>query len=166
MWLPRETAFTPSGPSRFLATASRSMDWASALRTLTSERIGLVPLTVMWLKFGADEWWIFTVLMSWARFSRLTSDPMPMKSISPLERASAWASRSILRKMIVSSLAGLPHHLSLRARVIVWAVVSTLVILNGPAVVRALAFQPSLKTAGSLLVDAGYSGLNSPGQST
>jgi len=89
-----------------------------------------------------------------------------MKSISPLDRASAWASRSILRKMIVSSMARFPHHLSLRVSVIVWAVVSTDAILNGPAAVSALAFQPSLKVFGSLLVDAGYSGENRLCQST
>src|SRR5437764_13466517 len=155
MWLPSGVVFTPSGPSSALAMASRSIDWASALRTLTSERIGLFPLSVMWLKFGADEWWILTVLISWARLRRLTSEPIPMKSISPLARASAWASRSILRKLIVSVLAGLPHHFVLRDSVIVWAVVSTAVIVNGPAVVSALAFQPSLNVFGSVLVDAG-----------
>src|SRR5437879_12982829 len=166
MWLPSGVVFTPSGPSRVLATASRSIDWASALRTLRSERIGLVPLSVMWLKFGADERWILTPLMSWARLSRFTAEPMPMKSSSPLDRASAWASRSILRKMIVSSMARFPHHLSLRVSVIVWAIVSTDAILNGPAAVSALAFQPSLKVFGALLVDAGYRGGSRLCQST
>ena len=78
-----------------------------------------------------------------------------MKSISPFTRASVWASRSIWRKTIVSSLAGRPHHFSLRASVIVLAVTSFTAILKGPAVVRALSFQPSLKTAGSLVVDTG-----------
>src|SRR5579872_1167896 len=155
MWLPSGVVLTPRGPSSALAMASRSIDWASALRTLMSERIGLVPFSVMWLKFGADDLWILTLAMSWARFSRLTSDPIPMKSISPLVRASDWASRSILRKIRVSSLAGWPHHFSLRTSVMVWAVVSTADILNGPAEVSARLFQPSLNVFGSLFVEAG-----------
>ncbi len=78
-----------------------------------------------------------------------------MKSISPLARAPIWASGSMTRKMILSSLAGRPHHFSLRTRVMVWAVLSMPSTLKGPAVTRNFSFQPSLNTSGSLLVDAG-----------
>src|SRR3954454_9532709 len=67
--------------------------------------------------------------------------------------------------MIRSRTALSPHHLGSRASVIVFAVVSTPWTMNGPAVCRGLSIQPLLKTFGSLLVDAGYSGLNSACQS-
>jgi hypothetical protein len=166
MWLPSGVVFTPRGPRSVWATATRSIDWARALRTFTSLRASLVPFNVMWLKFGADERCSVVPLICSARRSRFTSEPMPMKSISPLARASGWASRSIWRKMISSSLARLPQKPSLRTSRMVLPVASTCAILNGPAVARAFSFQPSLKTLGSLLVDAGYSGLNNPCQST
>jgi len=113
----------------------------------------LFPLIVMWLKLGAAERRMAVPGVPSARFRRFTSEPIPMKSISPLARASGWASRSILRKTSESSLAGLPHHFSLRTRVMSCAVVSTLPSLNGPAVVSGFAFQPSLKTSGFVLVE-------------
>ena len=54
-----------------------------------------------------------------------------------------------------SSRAGLPHHFSLRTSVTVFEVMSSDSTLKGPAVVSGRSFQPSLKTFGSLFVDAG-----------
>ena len=80
---------------------------------------------------------------------------MSMKSTSPLASASIWASRSIARYTMESSFALAPHQFSLRTRVTVFAVWSTLPNRNGPALVSGLLFQPSLNTFGSLFVDAG-----------
>ena len=52
------------------------------------------------------------------------------------------------RKTSLSSLAGLPHHFSLRTRVMVFAVWSMIPNLNGPAVVSGRSLQPSLKNFG------------------
>jgi hypothetical protein len=54
-----------------------------------------------------------------------------------------------------SSLAGLPHHFSLRTTVSRFAVVSMLSNLNGPAEVSGWLIQPSLKTLGSEFVSRG-----------
>ncbi len=62
------------------------------------------------------------------------------------------------RNTIRSSLGRLPHHFGLRTTLMVLAVWSRLSNRNGPAVVSGLAFHPSLNTAGSVLVAAGYSG--------
>ena len=59
------------------------------------------------------------------------------------------------RKMIRSSLARSPHQAGLRSSVMVWAVVSMLSSLNGPAVTGVFLIQPVLNDVGSVLVDAG-----------
>jgi hypothetical protein len=99
------------------------------------------------------------------RFNLFTSAAMSSTSISLLRRASTWAVGSMTRKTIRSSFGRLPHHFGLRTRLMVFAVSSRLSNLNGPAVVSGFALHPSLNTAGSLFVDAGYSGENSAFQS-
>ena len=57
--------------------------------------------------------------------------------------------------MILSSLAGGPHHLGSRSIVTVLAVWSIFSSLNGPAVTGILLTQPLLKLSGLSLVEAG-----------
>ena len=65
-------------------------------------------------------------------------------------------------KMILSSLALSPHHLSLRTRVRVLAVWSIEPSLNGPSLVGIASLKSLTNFFGSLLVAAGYSGENKP----
>src|SRR5690242_12462603 len=60
--------------------------------------------------------------------------------------------------MILSSLAGAPHHFSLRTSVTVWAVWSMAWSRKGPALVGNRPAQAVSKAAGVRLVLAGYSG--------
>ncbi len=103
-----------------------------------------MPLIVMCRKFGPPALWMVTPGVPEARWSLFTSGPMSMKSISPLSRASMCPSAGMARKMIRSSLARSPHHLSSRTMVRVLAVSSMPSNLNGPAVTGILPIQPSL----------------------
>ena len=80
-----------------------------------------MPLMVRWRKFGPPATRMSTPAMPLARLYLLASGPTSIASISPLASASICASGSITRNTIVSSLAGSPHHFSLRTRVMVLA---------------------------------------------
>src|ERR1700709_1423909 len=86
-----------------------------------------------------------------------TSDPMSTKSTWSDCNALACAVESRTMYWILSSLAGLPHHLSLRTTVIVLAVLSMDEILKAPPAKVGPFTQLLLKAAGVALTLAGIS---------